>query len=46
MKKIDRLNAQADEENGPRLRVMESVNELEVGRIIGELICRKPMKRQ
>ena len=35
-----------DEENGPHLRVTEKVNKLEVGKVIDELICRKPLKRK
>ena len=31
-----------DEENGPHLRVTEKANKLEVGKVIDELICRKP----
>ena len=31
-----------DEENGRHLRITERVNKLEVGRIIDELICRRP----
>ena len=31
-----------DEENGPHIRVTEKLNKVEVGRIIDELICRKP----
>ena len=33
-----------DEENGPHLRVTEKLNKLEVGKIIDELICRKPSR--
>jgi len=33
-----------DEENGPHLRLTEKVNKLEVGKIIDELMCRKPLK--
>ena len=33
-----------DEENGPHLRLAEKVNKLEVGKVIDELICRKPLK--
>lgn len=31
-----------DEENGRHLRITERVNKLEVGRVIDELICRRP----
>ena len=34
-----------DEENGPHLRLTEKVNKLEVGKVIDELICRKPLKK-
>ena len=34
-----------DEENGRHLRLTEKVNKLDVGRVIDELICRKPKKR-
>lgn len=34
-----------DEENGPHLRITEKINKTEVGRIIDELICRKPLAR-
>lgn len=34
-----------DEENGPHLRLTEKLNKLEVGKIIDELICRKPLKK-
>ena len=33
-----------DEENGPHLRITEKVSKAEVGRVIDELICRKPRK--
>ena len=34
-----------DEENGRHLRITEKLNKNEVGKIIDELICRKPAKR-
>ena len=34
-----------DEENGRHLRLTEKVNKLDVGKVIDELICRKPKKR-
>lgn len=33
-----------DEEAGPHFRITEKLNKLEVGRIIDELICRKPKR--
>ena len=43
-------NAGADEwvpdaENGRHLRIIEKVSKAEVGRVIDELICRKPQKQ-
>lgn len=34
-----------DEENGPHLRLTEKVNKVEVGKIIDELICRRPLNK-
>lgn len=34
-----------DEEHGPHLRVTEKVNKIEVGKIIDELMCRRPVMR-
>ena len=35
-----------DEENGPHVRLTEKVNKIEVGKVIDELMCRRPHRGQ